>query len=266
MSTASLRNRAALVTGSSRGIGAEIARALADAGARVMVHYNQRVEAAQALVAEIRRKGGQASAAQADLSDPRAAANLVRQAAESLGGLDILVNNAATWAGGALPDIHDEQIDQLLAVNVRSLIITTREFARLERSKERGGRVINISSIGGSVPSGGASLYACSKAAVNSLTRSHAMELGARGITVNAVAPGTTETDMSSNFSPAMREAIVRGTPLGRLGGPEDIAPVVVFLCSDAARWVTGQILGVDGGMLTGAFALAKVRGAGREV
>jgi 3-oxoacyl-[acyl-carrier protein] reductase len=259
--TFSLQGRAALVTGASRGIGAAIALVLAGQGARVAVHYVRQEERAQELVARIRGQGGEAVALQAELLDVRAAAELVAKAAKALDGLDILINNAAIMEPAVVDAIADEQIDRTLAVNIRALVATTREFARLPRPEGRGGRIVNISSIAGTAPSGGSSLYAASKAAVNSLTRSHATELGARGITVNAVAPGTTETDMSSGFSDAKRQAIARGIALGRLGRPEEVANVVALLCTDAAGWVTGQIIGADGGMTTGAFALMKAAG-----
>jgi 3-oxoacyl-[acyl-carrier protein] reductase len=259
--TLPLKGQTALVTGSSRGIGAEIARALARQGARVAVHYNSEREGAQALVAQIRDSGGEAVALQADLSETQAPKELVRRAAEALQGLDILVNNAAVFPTGPLETITEDQIDRTLAVNVRAMMVTSREFAALPRPEGRRGRIVNVSSIAGSVPSGGSALYSASKAAINSFTRSIAMELGPRLINVNAVAPGLTETDMTKNFTDVKRQAIGRGTALGRLGRPEEIAAVVPFLCTDAANWITGQVIGADGGMATGAFSLMKAAG-----
>jgi 3-oxoacyl-[acyl-carrier protein] reductase len=259
--TLPLHGQAALVTGSSRGIGAAIVCALARQGARVAVHYNQDRDAANKVVARIESDGGEAIALQADLSEVRAPTELVRKAADALGGLDILVNNAAVFPTGPLDDVTEEQIDRTLAVNVRAMMVTTREFARLPRAEGRCGRIINISSIAGSVPSGGSSVYSASKAAINSFTRSMAMELGPRLITVNAVAPGLTETDLISAIGEEKRKVIARAIALGRLGRPEDVAAVVPFLCTDAANWITGQIIGADGGMPTGAFALMKAAG-----
>jgi len=257
--TLALQGRTALITGSSRGIGAAIARELAAQGARVVIHCNRKLDSARALQAEIEQARGAAAILQADLSSAEQAVDLVRGAAEIYGGLDILVNNAGIIAGKMLDTLTAEQIDQVLAVNVRAPLLTSREFARLRPQGRPGGRIVNISSVAARVPSGGSSLYAASKAAVESLTRSHATELGPAGITVNAVAPGTTETDMvAETFPQAMRDIIVRGTALGRLGQPADIARVVAFLCSDAAGWITGQAIGAVGGMVTGAFNLSR--------
>jgi 3-oxoacyl-[acyl-carrier protein] reductase len=257
-----LEGRAALVTGSSRGIGAAILRELAAQGARVVIHCNRQLESARALQAEIEQARGEATILQADLSSADQAADLVRRAADACGGLDILVNNAGIIAGKTLDTLTAEQIDRVLAVNLRAVLLASREFARLRVPARPGGRIVNISSVAARVPSGGSSLYAASKAAVESLSRSHATELGPAGITVNAVAPGTTETDMvEQTFPKAMRDAVVRGTALGRLGQPADIARVVAFLCGDAAGWITGQAIGVDGGMVTGAFNLARAAG-----
>jgi len=260
--TNSLDGRRALVTGASRGIGAAIARSLADAGARVVIHGNRNTEAALALQSEIRQRGGTAEVVKEDLGSPGAGARVVRAGAEMFGGLDILVNNAGIFGDRGLETIAEEQIDLIFAVNVRAVLSASSEFARMHPEKTEGGRIVNITSIAARVSSGGSSLYAASKAAVESLTRSHATELGPRGITVNTIAPGTTQTDMfESGFPPAMREAIARGTALQRLGQPEDIAPVVAFLCSDAAGWITGQVIGVDGGMLSGAFNITRLAG-----
>ena len=257
--TLALEGRKALVTGSSRGIGAAIVRELAAQGAKVVIHCRHKLDAAQSLRTEVEQAGGSASILQADLASAEQATDLLRRAVEVYGSLDILVNSAGIIAGKALDTLTAEQIDQVLAVNVRAPLLTSREFARLRPQGRPGGRIVNISSVAARVPSGGASLYAASKAALESLTRSHATELGSAGITVNAVAPGTTETDMvAETFTQAMRDVIVRGTALGRLGQPSDIARVVAFLCGDAAAWITGQVIGADGGMVTGAFNLSR--------
>jgi 3-oxoacyl-[acyl-carrier protein] reductase len=254
-----LKDRTALVTGSSRGIGAAIARKLAQAGARVVVHANRTAREAEQIAQEISNKGGKARAIRGDLSSANAAGEVVRSAFSQFGGLDILVNNAAILGGGAIEKLTEQEIDKLLAINVRSVLLATREFVLA--SKTTCGRIINISSIAGRLPSPGASLYSASKAAVESLTRSHAMELGHRKITVNAVAPGTTETEMSVHGFPSeLLQLMATVTPLGRLGQPDDIADAVVFLCCDAASWITGQVIGADGGQLTTLTMLGRVR------
>jgi 3-oxoacyl-[acyl-carrier protein] reductase len=258
-----LEGRAALVTGSSRGIGAAIARKLAAHGARVIVHGGTHMEAARAVAAEIVQGGGEAQVLQADLALAHGAAELVRSSVALFGGLDILVNNAAVSGSGEIGEVTEEQIDRMLAINLRSILLATREYARLTRSGC--GRVINISSIAARMPCPRGSVYAASKAAVESLTRSHAVELGPRGITVNAVAPGVTETDMSlAAYSAESRRLISRACALGRLGKPDDIAEVAAFLCSDEAAWVTGQVIGADGGLITSAFALLRIAEAAK--
>jgi 3-oxoacyl-[acyl-carrier protein] reductase len=259
-----LEGRAALVTGSSRGIGAAVASKLASEGAQVVIHGTRSLDQAHELADQIRSRGEKAHVLQADLNSTGDAAQLVRQAFEACGGLDILVNNAGVFDSGSVDQISDNQMDRILSVNVRALIVSTREFAKLSRTQH--GRIVNVSSIAARMPSPGSSVYAASKAAVESLTRSHAAELGRRGITVNAVAPGTTETAMSaSGFSPEARDIIAATSPLGRMGQPEDVAQAVAFLCSDAAAWITGQVIGVDGGQLTSAKTLLQIFGIARR-
>lgn len=262
----SLTGRTALVTGSSRGIGAAIARKLAQAGCRVVVHANRGTREADQVAAGIAHAGGQAAVVQGDFSSASGVRDVVRAAFARFGALDILVNNAGILDGGAVERLTEEQIDNVLAVNVRAVLVATREFVLLTQSSH--GRIVNISSIAGQLPSPGGSLYAASKAAVDSLTRSHAVELGPRKITVNAVAPGTTMTEMSARgFAPELLRLLAEVTPLGSLGRPEDIADVVAFLCSDAASWITGQVLAADGGQLTTVAVLRRIEdGVRRQI
>jgi 3-oxoacyl-[acyl-carrier protein] reductase len=242
-----LQGRTAIVTGGSRGIGAAIARRLARDGARVAVNYSRSPERAEQVVADIRAAGGEAVAIQADLADPSAPAMLFQQAAAALGAPGILVNNAAIFEGGGLSDLDLGPLERQFAVNVYAPILCAREAARV---MESGGRIIHISSGLGTAPAPNASVYGATKAALDSFARSHAVELGPRGITVNCVAPGTTDTEMLRGGVPEdALAALVAATPLGRLGRPEDIADVVAFLASDDARWVTGQVIGVSGGL-----------------
>jgi 3-oxoacyl-[acyl-carrier protein] reductase len=254
-----LRGRVALVTGSSRGIGAAIAKRLASDGASVLIHYNSQREPAERLAREI--PGSRVLGA--DLASPTAPAELVRAAFDAFGALDILVNNAGALEVGALDALGAESIDRMFAVNVRAVILATREFAAVTKSAV--GRVINISSIAGSMPNGGAAVYAATKAALESLTRSYATELGARGMTVNAVAPGPTATDMYDAFPAATKAVVARTIPLGRFGRPEDIAPVVAFLASDDAAWVTGQVIAASGGAITPTVNVMRILAAGKQ-
>jgi 3-oxoacyl-[acyl-carrier protein] reductase len=254
-----LKDRTALVTGSSRGIGAAIARKLAQAGSRVVVHANKTAREAERVADEITDNGGEATAVQGDLSSVAGARRVMRDAFSKFGALDILVNNAAVFHGGGIEQLDEQQTESLLAVNIRSLLFTTKEFVLL--SKSACGRIVNISSIAARLPSPGGSVYAATKAAVESLTRSHAVELGHRKMTVNAVAPGTTETEMAVQaFSPDLLQLNAAVTALESIGQPDKIADVVVFLCSDAASWITGQLLGVDGGQLTTTAVLRRIQ------
>ena len=253
-----LQGRVALVTGSSRGIGAAIARKLAAESADVAIHGSKSVDQARALADEISAGGRRARVLTADLASLDGPSQLVRAAFEAYGNVDILVNNAGVFDSAPVDSVREEQIDRILFVNVRAVVLATREFARLTRSRH--GRIVNISSIAARMATAGSSVYGASKAAVEALTRSHAVELGARRITVNCVAPGTTETAMSATgFTPEAREAIAAASPLGRLGRPEDIAEVVAFLSSDGSGWITGQVIGADGGQPTSAKTLMHV-------
>jgi 3-oxoacyl-[acyl-carrier protein] reductase len=254
-----LEGRVALVTGSSRGIGAAIARRLASDGASIVIHYGSKRAPADALAKEIPG----ARVLRADLASSTAPSELVRAAFDAFGALDILVNNAGALEVGSVDALGAESIDRMFAINVRAVILATREFAAVTHS--RAGRVINISSIAGSLPTGGAAVYAATKAAVESLTRSHATELGPRGITVNAVAPGPTATDMYDTFPAATRSLVARTIALGRFGRPEDIAPVVAFLASDDAEWVTGQVINARGGAVTTTVNVVRIAEAARQ-
>lgn len=251
-----LSGRVALVTGSSRGIGAAIAQQLAADGAAVVIHFGSDKDAAHAAQQKVRAAGGVADIVQADFTSVTGPVDAVQRAISIHGALDILVNNAGVFETGAIETITEAQIERMLSVNVRAVLLATKTFAHVTAS--RCGRVVNISSVAARFPSPVNSLYAASKAAVEALTRSHALELGARGITVNALAPGTTQTDMfAAGFSDELHASLVRGTALRRVGVPEDIAKVASFLCSDGASWITGQIIGVDGGMLSSAGIIA---------
>jgi NAD(P)-dependent dehydrogenase (short-subunit alcohol dehydrogenase family) len=243
-----LAGKRALVTGGSRGIGAAIALALADKGADVAITYERSADRAAEIVRAIERKDRKALAIQADSADPAAVKRSVDEAAQALGGLDILVNNAAIALYGAIADVSVEQIDALLDVNVRSPLLASQAAIPYLQA---GGRVITIGSVGAErIVGDTGTVYYMTKSALHSFTRGLARELGSRDITVNLVQPGSTDTDMNpadGDFADFQRALI----PLGRYGEPEDVAAAVAFLASPAARHITGTILTVDGGLNT---------------
>ena len=236
----------ALVTGGSRGIGAGIAKRLASEGATVAVNYARSEGAAKDVVGTIEAAGGRAAAFKADVSDEADAARLVAEVVAAFGRIDVLVNNAGVFEMAPLEQSDRAFAQRQFDVNVFGLLSVTR--AALPHLTEGRGRVINISSVVGDGQAAGGSVYWATKAAVNSITRSLAIELGPRGITVNSVSPGLTETDMVAGAD-EMIGMMVAQTPLGRLGTPDDIAGPVVFLASDDAAWVTGQALHASGGL-----------------
>ena len=240
-----LAGKRALVTGASRGIGAAIALALADRGADVAITYERSVERAAEVVRAIEAKGRRAIAIRADSAEASAVKRSVDEAAEGLGGLDIIVNNAGIARGGALAEMSLADIDAILDVNVRAVVLASQ--AAIPHLKE-GGRIISIGScLGERVPFPGVTVYSMSKSALLSFTRGLARELGPQGITVNLVQPGSTDTDM--NPADGAQSDMQRSmTALGHYGRPEDIAASVVFLASVAARQITGTTITVDGG------------------
>jgi len=242
-----LQNKIALVTGASRGIGRAIALRLARDGATVAVHYNSQADAAAATIAEIEQHGGRACALQADIANTGAVRRMFEAFDETFEHLDILVNNAGWATFGPLAEASEEHFDALFNLNVRGLFFVTQEATRRLAD---GGRIINISSGITRVNAAGGSVYSGSKAAVEAFTRCWAAELGARGITVNTISPGMTETDLMREVTtPEALEGFVVQTPLGRLGRPADIADIAAFLCSDDARWLTAQNLLANGGV-----------------
>jgi NAD(P)-dependent dehydrogenase (short-subunit alcohol dehydrogenase family) len=237
-----LENKTAVVTGASRGIGRAIALKLAGEGATVIAHYGSSKQAAEELVAEIKKNGGNAKAVGADLNSPDGAAKL----AAAVDNLDILVNNAGVAELVPFEGTTEAQFDKLFNVNVKSLFFVTQKLA--PKIKD-GGRIINISSVAGRIALPGIAAYSSTKAAVNSLSRAFAVELGARKINVNAVAPGAIDTDMAQEFlSGDGAERMKAMQALKRIGQPDDIADAVVSLAGPAGRWITGQVIEVSGG------------------
>jgi 3-oxoacyl-[acyl-carrier protein] reductase len=235
-----LTGKTAVVTGGSRGIGRAIVRRLARDGARVVFSYRQDKDAAEALA----REAGNAVAVRADHADLSSIEVLFEHVTD---GLDILVNNAAIIAAAPISEITPELFDQAMTVNTKFPLLAMRQAESLLRD---GGRIINISTLNTATPEAGISLYCASKAALEQITKVAAREFGPRGITVNAVSPGATDTDLLRGANPAeaLQEAVTL-TPLGRLGTPEDIADVVAFLAGPDARWITGQNIQATGGL-----------------
>ncbi len=247
MSARKLEGKVALVTGSSRGIGAAIAERLAADGASVVVNYVKAQREAEAVAERVRRAGVRAMVARADVGDPLQATRLVDDAVTHLGRLDVLVNNAAMVLHEPMGTLDPARVRAQLATNVDGLILTVQ--AALAHLPSPGGRVINVSSLISTHPLPGMTVYAAAKGAMDAATRAWAKELGPKGITVNAVAPGPVETDlMREVLDDATKAVFVQRTSLGRIGMPDDIADVVAFLASEDARWVTGQVLAATGG------------------
>lgn len=243
-----LTGKVALVTGASRGIGREIAKTLAGYGAAVIVNYNGSEEKAQEVVKEIRQAQGTAECMQCSVTDGEACAAMVSKALEKYGHIDILVNNAGITKDNLLMKISDADFDRVLDTNLKGTFQMIRQLYR-PFLKQRSGRIINMTSVSGILGNAGQANYAASKAGVIGLTKSVARELAARGITVNAVAPGFIDTDMTQAMPEAAREAALQQIPLKNIGSPKDIAETVAFLASDKAAYITGQVISVDGGM-----------------
>ncbi len=238
--------KAVLVTGGSGGIGAAIVRRFAAQGRRVAVHYNRSGDAAARLVDEIERAGGQAFAVAADITSAAEVGRMADAVADRFGGISVLVNNAGISTPMALGAMSEAEISRELAVNVASVVLVTQACLP---HMDRGGAIINVSSNLAFSPLPGLTLYSAAKAAVACLTQGFARELGARGIRVNAVAPGATRTAMTAWIDAATMDGIAAQTPLARVAEPQDIAGAVALLASSDAGWVTGRTLIVDGGL-----------------
>ncbi len=244
-----LKGKIAIVTGASKGIGAAIAEDLAREGASVVVNYSSSQQKAEEIVSRIKANGGSAKAVRADVSKPADARQLIDAAVAEFGRVDILVNNAGVYEFRPLSEVDEAHVDRMFDLNVKGLIFATQ--AAVKAFGENGGAMINISSMASLAATPNGSVYSATKAAVDSVTRTLAAELGPKKILVNSVLPGPVETDGALSLSnwDEFSARLVQQTPLGRVGKPVDIAKVVSFLASDDAAWITGQVIPAAGGL-----------------
>lgn len=244
-----LDGRGALVTGGSRGIGRAICLELGRHGAKVAVNYQTNEAKAEQVAAEIIAGGGEAFAVRGDVADPTAAAAIVKETVDRFGSLEILVNNAGITRDGLLMRMSEADWDDVQNTNLRGTFLVTKAAMR-QMLRARNGRIINISSVVGVMGNAGQANYAAAKAGMIGFTRAVAREVASRGITVNAIAPGFIQTDITAAMTEAQVAAVMGQVPLGRIANPEDVAPLVAFLASDGANYITGQCIHVDGGMV----------------
>src|SRR5689334_5729671 len=245
----SFEGKVAIVTGGARGIGRATALLLAERGAKVVINYNKSPDEANSAIEEIKARGGTALAVQADVSVAADAQRLVDEAVKQFGRLDILVNNAGITRDTLIMRMSEADWDAVLDTNLKGAYLCAKAAIR-PMLKAKGGRIINLSSVSGQAGSGGQANYSAAKAGLIGLTKALAREVGSRNITVNAVAPGFIETDMTNVLAEEFKKKILDQIPLERFGKVEDVAEAVAFLASDAANYITGQVLAVNGGMV----------------
>ena len=243
-----LNGKIALVTGASRGIGREIALGLASEGATVIINYNGSREKAEETVKLIEENGGKAESYGCSVADFNAVAEMIQHVITTYGKLDILVNNAGITRDGLMMKMSEEDFDDVIATNLKGSFNCIRHVSR-QMIKQKSGRIINISSVVGVAGNAGQVNYAASKAGIIGMTKSAARELAARGITVNAIAPGYIDTEMTQVLSESVKEKVLEQIPLNRMGNASDIAEMTAFLASEKASYITGQVICVDGGM-----------------
>lgn len=243
-----LKGKIALVTGASRGIGKEIALMLAKNGATVIVNYNGSKESADEVIREIEENGGSAEAMKCNVSDFADSEAFINQVLTKYKKVDILVNNAGITRDGLIMRMSEQDYDSVLDINLKGAFNMIRHLAR-NFVKQRGGKIINISSVSGVLGNAGQANYSASKAGLIGLTKSVAREFASRGINVNAIAPGFIDTDMTNNMTQDAKDVCTSMIPMGKMGSTKDIANLVLFLASEQASYITGQVICVDGGM-----------------
>ena len=243
-----LEGKIALVTGASRGIGRQIALTLAAQGAAVIVNYNGSAAKAEEVVEEIEKAGGKAEAIQCNVSDFESCKSMMEDIVSRYGRLDILVNNAGITRDNLIMKMSEEDFDAVIQTNLKGVFNCIKHISR-QMIKQKAGRIINISSVSGVLGNAGQANYCAAKAGVIGLTKCMARELASRGITVNAVAPGFIRTDMTDVLKDNVKEAIIATIPMKTFGETEDVANTVAFLASDAARYITAQVISLDGGI-----------------
>jgi 3-oxoacyl-[acyl-carrier protein] reductase len=244
-----MSGKIALITGGSRGIGRAIALRLAQAGAKIAFSYRGNHDAAQAVLGDLKGGGAHAMAVAGDVAVSADVDRVVTATLEAFGRIDVLVNNAGITRDNLLMRISEEDWDAVLDTNLKGTFLVTKAVMR-GMIRQRSGRIVNITSVAGQMGNAGQANYSASKAGMIGFTRATAREVASRGITVNAVAPGFIETDIWAGVTEQARQSILNMAPLGKIGEPEDVAEAVAFLASDAARYVTGQVLNVDGGLV----------------
>jgi len=244
-----LKGKTAIITGASRGIGRMIALSFAKAGANVIINYSSSDEAAQEVASEAMEYGIKAEVIKADVSNNSEAENLVEKVLNEYGSIDILVNNAGITRDNLLMRMTEDDFDKVVNTNLKGTFNFTKAVSKV-MMKQRKGKIINIASVVGIIGNAGQSNYAAAKAGIIGFTKSVAKELGSRGITVNAIAPGFIETDMTAVLSDKVKEHFINSIPLKRPGRPEDVANAALFLASDYSDYITGQVINIDGGMV----------------